>query len=42
MGSLGFEMPPMKTGFISASLILVVIGAALLALLPKPTRDNTN
>ena len=36
MGSLGFEMPPLKTGFISGSLVLVVIGAALLALLPKP------
>ena len=35
MGSLGFEMPPLKTGFIGASILLVVIGATLLALLPK-------
>jgi len=35
MGSLGFEMPPLKGGFIAASVILVVIGATLLALLPK-------
>lgn len=37
MGSLGFEMPPMKAGFIIGSLVLVVIGAVLLALLPKRT-----
>ena len=35
MGSLGFEMPPMKVGFVSVSALLVVIGATLLALLPK-------
>ncbi len=35
MGSLGFEMPPMKTGFVGGSVILVVIGATLLVLLPK-------
>ena len=40
MGSLGFEMPPLKTGFITASLILVVIGATLLALLPKPASNT--
>ena len=40
MGSLGFEMPPLKAGFIIASIILVVIGAALLALLPKRTSDS--
>jgi hypothetical protein len=35
MGSLGFEMPPLKAGFIGGSVILVVIGVVLLALLPK-------
>lgn len=40
MGSLGFEMPPLKAGFIGASVILVLIGATLLALLPKRTTDN--
>lgn len=35
MGSLGFEMPPNKVGFVVGSVVLVVIGAALLALLPK-------
>jgi hypothetical protein len=40
MGSLGFEMPPLKTGFLIASVILVVIGATLLALLPKRTSDS--
>jgi hypothetical protein len=35
MGSLGFEMPPMKAGFVGASVLLVVVGAVLLALLPK-------
>lgn len=39
MGSLGFEMPPMKAGFIIGSLVLVVIGAVLLALLPKRTSE---
>ena len=40
MGSLGFEMPPLKAGFIGASVILVVIGATLLAMLPEGTREN--
>lgn len=35
MGALGFEMPPLKAGFIGASVLLVVIGATLLALLPR-------
>ena len=39
MGSLGFEMPPLKTGFIGTSVLLVVIGATLLALLPKSTGE---
>ena len=42
MGSLGFEMPPLKTGFISASLILIVIGTALLVLLPRRRSDGGN
>jgi hypothetical protein len=41
MGSLGFEMPPLKEGFIIASLVLVVIGATLLALLPKATTERS-
>jgi uncharacterized protein DUF6632 len=40
MGSLGFEMPPMKTGFVGTAILLVVIGVTLLALLPKRTSDN--
>jgi hypothetical protein len=39
MGSLGFEMPPLKAGFIGASVILVIIGVALLALLPPRLSD---
>lgn len=35
MGSLGFEMPPLKTGFVAGSVVLVLIGVILLALLPK-------
>ena len=42
MGSLGFEMPPLRGGFISGSVLLVVIGATLLALLPKRTTDNAS
>src|ERR1043166_8310003 len=33
---LGFEMPPLKTGFIGASILLVMIGVVLLALFPPP------
>ena len=40
MGSLGFEMPPMKGGFVTGSAILVFIGATLLMLLPKRTSDG--
>lgn len=39
MGSLGFEMPPLKAGFVGGSVILVVIGVTLLALLPKRSGD---
>ncbi len=40
MGWLGFEMPPLKAGFIGGSVILVLIGITLLALLPKRTTDK--
>ncbi len=40
MGALGFEMPPMKAGFIGGSVVLVIIGVALLALLPKSIPGN--
>ena len=36
MGSLALEMPPLKSGFLWASALLVLIGVVLLALLPKP------
>lgn len=42
MGSLGFEMPPMKTGFVGGSLVLVLIGVTLLALSPNRTIDNAS
>ena len=42
MGALGFEMPPMKTGFVGGSVVLVIIGVALLALLPKRAPDNAS
>jgi uncharacterized membrane protein YoaK (UPF0700 family) len=32
MGTLGFEIPELRTGFLIASAILVVIGVALIAL----------
>jgi hypothetical protein len=34
MGTLGFEIPELRTGFLIASAILVVIGVALIALAP--------
>jgi hypothetical protein len=34
MGTLGFEMPEARTGFLIASGILVVIGVVLIALAP--------
>lgn len=40
MGSLGLEMPPLRTGFVGAAVLLVVIGVVLLALLPKDTSDT--
>jgi hypothetical protein len=37
MGTLGFEIPEARTGFLIASAILVVIGVVLIALAPpKP------
>ena len=35
MGTLGFEIPELRTGFLIASAILIVIGAALIALTPR-------
>ena len=35
MGTLGFEIPELRTGFLIASAILVVIGVALIALTPR-------
>jgi len=42
MGLLGFEMPPLKAGFVDGSVVLVVIGATLLALLPKRPIDDAS
>jgi hypothetical protein len=35
MGILGFEMPEARTGFLTTSALLVVIGAVLIALAPR-------
>jgi hypothetical protein len=35
MGTLGFEIPELRTGFLIASAILVVSGVALIALTPR-------
>jgi len=35
MGTLGFEIPELRAGFLIASAVLVVIGVALLALVPR-------
>ena len=40
MGALGLEMPPLKAGFLGASVVLAVIGVTLLALLPTRTIDE--
>ena len=42
MGALGFEMPPLKNGFLGASALLIVIAIALLALLPKGLRPKSS
>ncbi|HSM86747.1 MAG TPA: DUF6632 domain-containing protein [Candidatus Limnocylindrales bacterium] len=34
MGTLGFEMPPLRTGFLIGSGVLVIIGVVLIALAP--------
>jgi hypothetical protein len=39
MSTLGFEIPELRTGFLIASGILVVIGAVLIAL--APTKQTT-
>ena len=42
MGALGFEIASQRTGFLTASAILVVIGAVLIVLAPaKPPRQQT-
>ena len=42
MSTLGFEIPSQRTGFLTASAILVVIGAVLIVLAPaKPPRQQT-
>ena len=40
MSTLGFEMPAMRSGFIGGSLVLVVIGVVLLALLPRRSQTE--
>jgi len=35
MGTLGFEIPELRTGFLITSAILVVIGVALISLAPR-------
>jgi hypothetical protein len=41
MGTLGFEIPELRTGFLIASAILVVIGVVLIALAPrKPSGER--
>jgi hypothetical protein len=41
MGTLGFEIPELRTGFLIASGILVVIGVVLIALAPrKPSGER--
>jgi uncharacterized protein DUF6632 len=42
MGTLGFEIPELRTGFLIASAILVVIGVVLIGLAPpKPATART-
>jgi hypothetical protein len=41
MGTLGFEMPPQRSGFLIGSAVLVVIGVVLIALAPaKPAPEK--
>jgi len=35
MGTLGFEIPELRTGFLITSAILIIIGVALIALAPR-------
>jgi len=43
MGTLGFEMPENRNGFLIGSGLLVLIGVVLLALLPaKPTAEQAS
>jgi hypothetical protein len=42
MGALGFEIASQRTGFLTASAILVAIGIVLIALAPaKPAGEHT-
>jgi hypothetical protein len=42
MSTLGFEIASQRTGFLTASAILVAIGIVLIALAPaKPAREHT-
>lgn len=43
MGTLGFEIPPQRTGFLIASGVLVGIGIVLIALAPaKPSAERVS
>jgi peptidoglycan/LPS O-acetylase OafA/YrhL len=41
MTTLGFELPPQKSGFIGGSVVLVVIAILLLVLRPGPESSRT-
>jgi|SRR5579859_33072 len=40
MGTLGFEIPELRTGFLIASAILVVIGVVLIGLAPQSSASG--
>ena len=40
MGTLGFEIPELRTGFLIASAILVVIGVVLIGLAPQSSASS--
>lgn len=40
MGTLGFEILSLRTGFLIASVVLVLIGAALMVLSPRKSGDQ--
>ena len=41
MGTMGFNMPAQRNGFLIGSGVLVVVGVALLALMPRKGTENT-